>query len=70
MRLCAEYPEDEDEEDDLAREFLPSPPSASSCPTPGLSALSLSVSIDTARLSMLLHINDDNNKVFTTDTAV
>ena len=69
MRLCAEYSEDEDEEDDLAREFFPSPPSASSCPTPGLSTLSLSVSIDTARLSMLLPINDDNSKVYT-DTAV
>ena len=56
--LCAEYSEDEEEEDDLAQEFFPSPPLATSCPSPGLSLLSLSVSVDTARLSMLLHIND------------
>ena len=56
--LCVEYSEDEEEEDDLAQEFFPSPPSATSCPSPGLSLLSLSVSVDTAHLSMLLHIND------------
>ena len=57
--LGAEYSEDEEDDDDLAQEFLPSPRSASTCPSPGLSLLSLSVSVDTARLSMLLQIKEN-----------
>ena len=50
--------EEEGEGDDLAREFLPSPPSPHPSPPAGLSHLALSVSVDSARLSMLLSVEE------------
>ena len=56
---CSEKEElDEDEEgDDLAQEFLPSPPSSPPSPA-GLSLLALSVSVDSALLSMVLSVEE------------
>ena len=58
--------EDEKEDDeDIGCEFLPSPPpSSTSMTTPlGLSKLALSVSIDTAHISMLLHVREDKEVI-------
>ena len=50
-------------DDELAREFLPSPPSSSRPPSPpGLSLLALSISVDSTRLSMLLHVEGDEEE--------
>ena len=53
---CSEEEELGEERDDLAQEFLPSPPS--SPPPAGLSLLALSVSIDSAHLSMVLSVDE------------
>ena len=63
--MCVDPECSEDEEDeDFGQDFLPSPPSATSCPSPGLNLLALSVSVDTTRLSMILPINN-TGKVLT-----
>ena len=49
--------EDEGEEDVLGQEFLPSPPLSRPTSPAGLSLLALSVSVDSARLSMLLSVD-------------
>lgn len=59
---------EEEDDEDIAHEFLPSPPpSSSSTSFPlssmGLSQLALSVSIDTAHVSMLLHVREDKEVI-------
>lgn len=60
LPLTVESSEDEDEGEgeNLAGEFLPSPPSPHSSSPSGLSQLALSVSVNSARLSMLLPIEE------------
>ena len=55
---CSEEEELVDEGDDLGQGFLPSPPSPCPPSPTGLSLLALSISVNSARLSMVLSVEE------------
>ena len=66
LTLPLEHSEDAELGEDAltAEEFLPSPPSPSRPPSPaGLSRLAVALSVDSAQVSMLLHVEEETEEV-------